>query len=350
MEVKMIETRHSEQRSFFGNYVYDKIIPQDNILRKILKIIDFSFVDASCKDLYCHNNGRPGWRPRILFKILFLQFMYDLSDYAIEEALRDRLSFKMFAELEVDETPPDHSTLSRFRDRLGAEKFKEMFNHVVKIARTNGVVSDTLRIVDATDIKAKVDIYRIKHKHSAEDPKDYIDKHSPDKEARPGRKHKGKQFYGYQANCSMDAESEIIVGAHISPGGDTANIRVDNVEDPGGMPEIITADKLYDNRENHEYLSKRNIKNAIITKKNHTEEYIKKYIRETCHSAKRHRSRIEHKFADLKKWHGFREARYWGLDKMRIQTYMATICANVKRMVKILFNGISPPKIRLGSV
>jgi len=275
--------------------------------------------------------------------------MYDLSDYAIEDTLRDRLSFKMFADLEVDEMPPDHSTLSRFRDRLGPERFKDLFNHVVSIARENGVVSDKLHIVDATDIKAKVDIYRIKEKHGSEDPSDYIDKHSPDKDARPGRKYKGKLFYGYQANCSMDAESEIIIGMHVAPGGGAANARIDNVVSAGDPPKVVTADKLYDNQSNHNYLTEYNIRNGIVTKKNHTAEYLKSHVKRISNVAKRYRSRIEHKFADLKRWHGLKNARYWGLDKIRIQTYMAVICSNVKRMVKILYGGVSPPEVRLRS-
>lgn len=125
---QMIETRNSKQTSFLGNYVYDKIVSKDHILRKIQSAIDLSFVNDLCRDAYCLTNGRPGWSPVVMFKIVFLQFLYDLSDYEIEDELNDRLSFKMFSGLEVDEAPPDHSSVSRFRDRLGPECFTRIFS------------------------------------------------------------------------------------------------------------------------------------------------------------------------------------------------------------------------------
>lgn len=215
----MIETRDSSQHSFFGNYVYDKIVSKDHILRKIQSTIDLSFVTELCRDAYCLDNGRPGWSPLLMFKISFLQFLYDLSDYVIEDELNDRLSFKMFVGMEVDEVPPDHSSISRFRDRLGAERFKEIFNRIVSMAKENGIVSDKLHIVDATDVKAKADLYRIKKEYKDKEPNTYIDNHSPDKDARPGRKHQGKQCYGYKAHAIMDAESEIVLNVNTAPAG-----------------------------------------------------------------------------------------------------------------------------------
>jgi IS5 family transposase len=60
--------------------------------------------------------------------------MYNLSDAKIEDELKDRLSFKWFLGLEVDASPPDSTTLVRFRDRLGEETFAKAFNKVVEIA------------------------------------------------------------------------------------------------------------------------------------------------------------------------------------------------------------------------
>ena len=131
----MLESRDTRQQSMFGSYVYDRVVSKEHLLRKINQTIDFSFVNKACADLYCLDNGRPGWSPMLMFKVIFLQFLYDLSDYRIEEELNDRLSFKMFIGLDVEEAPPDHSSVSRFRDRLGPERFKELFNRIVELAR-----------------------------------------------------------------------------------------------------------------------------------------------------------------------------------------------------------------------
>ena len=55
-------------------------------------------------------------------------------------------------------------------------------------------------------------------------------------------------------------------------------------------------------------------------------------------SPKRERPKIERKFAELKRFHGLKEARYWGLAKMAIQFTMTAIACNLKRIVKLLFH------------
>jgi len=327
--------------------VYDKVVPKDHILRIIDKTVDFSFVNDLVKDAYCIDNGRPAWSPLLMFKVVFLQFLYDLSDYRIEEELTDRLSFKMFVGLDVEEAPPDHSVISRFRDRLGPDRFKDIFNRIVEIARSKGLVSDKLHIIDSTDVKAKVNLYRLKKEHKDDDPGSYIDNHSPDKDARSGRKHKGVQFYGYKAHCVMDAQSEIIVNTDTTPGNVKDLKMLKPLTNSSPPPKVITADKGYDCQENHEYLSGRRIRNGIMLKKNHTKTYIASHVKRISNVAKKYRIIIEHKLSDLKEHHGLRNARYWGTIKLRIQTYITVTCANIKRMAKLLFFGISPPEIRL---
>jgi IS5 family transposase len=285
-----------------------------------------------------------------MFKIVFLQFLYDLSDYVIEDELNDRLSFKMFADLEVDEAPPDHSSISRFRDRLGPERFKNIFNRIVSMAKEKGIVSDKLHIIDATDIKAKVDLYRIKKEYKEQEPDTYIDNHSPDKDARTGKKHGGKRCYGYKAHAIMDAESEIILNVDTAPANTKEAGMLEPLSKPLSPPKVLTADKAYDHQDNHRYLSKSHIRNGIITRNNHTKEYIKKHIRRVSEVAKCIRPIIEHKFADMKKHHGLGLARYIGLIKTRIQVYMTALSANVKRMIKLIYHCVSPPKIYLRSV
>jgi IS5 family transposase len=343
----MIETRNLSQNSFLGNYVYDKIVSKEHILRKIQSAIDLTFVNELCRDAYCADNGRPGWSPILMFKVVFLQFLYDLSDYVIEDELTDRLSFKMFVGLEVDEAPPDHSSISRFRDRLGPERFKDIFNRIVSMAREKGIVSDKLHIIDATDIKAKVDLYRIKKEYKEKEPDTYIDNHSPDKDARPGRKHGGKQCYGYKAHAVMDAESEIILNIDTAPADKKEADLLEPLSKPLTKPKVLTADKAYDHQDNHKYLSKNRIRNGIITRNNHTKEYVRQHIKRVSEVAKSIRPIIEHKFADMKKYHGLGLARYVGLIKTRIQAYMTAISANVKRMIRLIYNCLSPPKISL---
>ena len=108
-----------------------------------------------------------------MFKLVFLQFLYDLSDRQLEERATWDLMFKCFLGLSAEELPPDHTTLCRFRQRLGAEGFQKLFNQIVEQARAQGLVSDRLHIIDATYMTAKVDLFRLKKEQLDGDDDDH---------------------------------------------------------------------------------------------------------------------------------------------------------------------------------
>ena len=164
----------TSQHSFYGNHIYDRIIPKDHFLKLLDKAVDFSFVNELCRDAYTLDFGRPAYEPEMMFKIIFLQFLYDVSDRRIEEEVNFNLVLKWFIGLAIDESPPDASSLTRFRDRLGEETFANIFNRIVEIAREKGLVSDRLSIVDSTDVKAKVDTFKIKDNPDASPDKDEV--------------------------------------------------------------------------------------------------------------------------------------------------------------------------------
>ncbi len=124
-----MQGEHSKQSSFFG-MIYEDLIPADHLLRKLSAAVDFSFVSELVSDCYCPDNGRSSWNPLVLFKVVFLQFLYDLSDREIEEQVNLDLACKWFAGLGPEERAPDHSTLCRFRSRLGPEKSQQTFNEI----------------------------------------------------------------------------------------------------------------------------------------------------------------------------------------------------------------------------
>ena len=201
-----MQGQHSSQSSFFG-LIYERLVPPDHLLRRITAAVDLSFVSELVSDCYCPDNGRPSWDPLLLFKVVFLQFLYHLSDRQVEEQVNLHLACKWFAGLQPDETGPDHSALCRFRARRGPEKFQEIFNRIVQQARQAGLVHDRLRIIDATHLRAKADLFRLpfgglrppqdsKPSPPPETPPAQAPG-SPDPEARFGRKRATKRFYGY---------------------------------------------------------------------------------------------------------------------------------------------------------
>ena len=313
--------------SFFGNFLYDQILSQrPHFLKDLAQVVDFRFVEEHCKDFYV-DWGRDPWDPVLMFKMVFLQFLYDLSDREMEEQAAFNLVYKWFLGLSVEELPPDFSTLSRFRTRLGAEGFEKLFNQVVDQARSRGFITDRLHIIDSTHIGARVDLFRLKKEHKSkggDDDDHYVDRHSPDPDARFGRKSKKKSFYGYKAHKVEDADSEFIVKVKTTPG---------NEPDGNQLPALIdghageaTGDKAYDSKSNHAHLAEMGVTSGIIRRQRRPGR---------PRNSRRERPKIERKFSEGKNRHGLDKARYWGLAKVSIQSFMTAIVLNLKRLVKL---------------
>jgi transposase len=149
------------QGSFFvsGSYLYDRIVPQDHLLCKINSVVDFSFVHELVKDRYTPDFGRPAEDPEFMLRLCLLQYIYGDSDREVEQNARINLAYKYFLGLAVDEEPPDHSTLCTFRaQRLGEEKFRQVFENVVQQCIDKGLVTGKKQIIDSTHIIADITI------------------------------------------------------------------------------------------------------------------------------------------------------------------------------------------------
>lgn len=80
---KEIQTKLSLYRG-----LYDVIVPKDHLLRRIKESIDLSFVNPLLREQYCAHFGRPAKEPEMMFKLLFLKKLYDLSDEALIQTRR----------------------------------------------------------------------------------------------------------------------------------------------------------------------------------------------------------------------------------------------------------------------
>jgi transposase len=141
------------QASFYGNYLYDRIVPSDHLLRKIDQVVDFSFVNDLVKDRYTPDFGRPAEDPEFMLRLCLLQYIYADSDReVVANASRMHLAYKYFLGLSVDEEVPDDTTISYFRAiRLGEDKFRLVFEKIVQQCIDKGLVtgrkqSDTIEL------------------------------------------------------------------------------------------------------------------------------------------------------------------------------------------------------------
>ena len=83
-----------KQLSFYSE-IYNKI-PDEHILKLIDQAVDFSFVNELLADSYCKNNGRPAKEPEMLMKLLFLQYLYNLSDVRVIQEANLNIAYLWF--------------------------------------------------------------------------------------------------------------------------------------------------------------------------------------------------------------------------------------------------------------
>ncbi|EMK3032337.1 IS1182 family transposase [Mangrovibacillus sp. Mu-81] len=137
--------------------LYDVIVPQDHLLRKINNLVDFSFIYEELKDKYCHTNGRNAIHPIRLFKYLLLKTIYTLSDVDLIERTKVDMSFKFFLEMAPEDAVIDPSLLAYFRrKRLKDENLLDLLiMKTVEIALEKGVIKSKSVIMDATHTKSR---------------------------------------------------------------------------------------------------------------------------------------------------------------------------------------------------
>lgn len=152
----MIQKQQSMTFSPFMQ-IYDIVVPQDNMLRKINELVDFSFVYEELKENYCHDNGRNAVDPIRMFKYLLLKTIHDLSDVDIVERSKYDMSFKYFLDMAPEEPVIDPSSLTKFRKlRLkNVDLLDLLINKTVEIAIEKEIIKSKSIIVDATHTKAR---------------------------------------------------------------------------------------------------------------------------------------------------------------------------------------------------
>lgn len=142
----------------FSEYqtIYDIVVPANHILRKIREEIDFGFVNRMLEASYCKNFGRPAKESEMMFKILFLMRMYDLSDEALIQDLGYNMAFKSFIGLAPEDKAIDSSLLTKFRKtRISEEMLEEMLAETIRQAIEKGLLKSRAIIVDSTHTYSK---------------------------------------------------------------------------------------------------------------------------------------------------------------------------------------------------
>ncbi len=105
--------KEKEERTQVELICMDSLVPDDHLLRKIDRAIDFTHIYDFVEDLYCHNNGRPSVDPVVLFKMVLIQHLYGITSLRrTAEEVRANIYYRWFLGYQLNQQTPHFSTVS----------------------------------------------------------------------------------------------------------------------------------------------------------------------------------------------------------------------------------------------
>ena len=315
--IYMLSKVHEKQQGI-ELVILEQLVPQNHLLRRMDQSIDFSFIHRLCEPLYCADNGRPAIEPEVLFRMLFVGYLYGIrSERRLEEEINYNLAYKWFCGLGIAEKAPDATTLSvnrkrRFRDNDIPE---QIFNEILRQAIAKGLVGGEILYTDSTHIKAKAN----KHKKTTvtieRTPKAYLneldeaitadreklgkkpfephDDHESSKaevqqsknDPESGQLHKeGKpDGFHYSEHRTVDSKHNVIVNVRITPANvndvDSVSAIIDDVKKRlGRLPKYMGVDAGYHTAPTCHQIAIRGIQPVVGYRRHtHKGEHLGKY-------------------------------------------------------------------------
>jgi IS5 family transposase len=307
-------------------------------------LIDWESISKIIDKDYAKGNsatGKPSYDGLLLFKMCLLQSWYGLSDYEVEDRINDSLSFSYFCGMTIEQTAPDHSTLSRFRTALTKTKtFEKLFASINTQLELHNIIVKTGLIIDASVIdtllkpKGKTN-YKVTEDRSEEEQEVTVKKEfadSVDKDATWLKK-RGKYHFGFKKHHVTDDEGLVLgVLTTTASKNEISNLEevleTVTIELPKGIP--LKADKGYQSKKNTEILKKRELKNHIL-KKALKNKPLTKWEKKFNKLVGKTRFKVERTFGGIKLWFRGGIARYRGMEKMHTQNLMEAMCYNLYR-------------------
>lgn len=273
-----------QEELFVASPLHD-LIPEDHLFKRVDAVLDLSWLHEAVRDCYCQDNGRPSIDPESALRLMLAGFFEGIvEDRRLMRRAQTDIAFRWFAGFRLDEKLPDHSSLTRIRQRWGAQRFEQIFEKTVQGCVAAGLVDGTTVHVDATLVEANASAASLTKRHVAQvqagnrlsdDDSSDDDTPSPggrgsgggrprierrsttDPDARMARGRKGQSFaWRYKNHTVCDDRAGVIVDVELT----RADVNEGHVLIPqvlrtqhrtGQTIRTVTADKSYGHSQNY---------------------------------------------------------------------------------------------------
>lgn len=314
-----------EQTSFIDAYL-PAGFGRNARLERIAGLLDWSRVEAIVAAVRPGETGRPPYRALAMFRALLLQQWYGLSDPGLEEALGDRVSFRRFCGLALDERTPDQTTICRFRNDLKAAGLGEaLFGEVSAQLDGAGFVVRTGTLIDATLVAAAV-----RPPKDGSTPKGVESRSALDRDANWTREPRRRQaFFGYKLHVGVDRGSGLIRSRVLTPAKTAETEVADGLI--LGDERAVYADKAYSARTRRTALRSRGVKDRIQHRRVRGQPELPRWQVVRNKLIGHIRSGVERTFAGLKGRYGLGRMRYRGLAANAFHVDLVAIAHNLRQ-------------------
>lgn len=195
----MLGERKAEQFEFFAGSLRD-LIPDEHILARVDSVLDLTWLRDEVADLYCSDNGRPGIEPEAALRLMLAGFLLGVvHDRRLMRDAAVNIAIRWFCGFGLTERLPDHSSLTRIRQRWGEARFRRIFERTVTACVGAGIAKGEVVHVDASLIRADVSWEALATR--------WVDKVGQENTPVDERERNAKQTGKYKKICTTDPDA-----------------------------------------------------------------------------------------------------------------------------------------------
>ena len=299
----MLGKQNRSQEHLFVACSLRDLVPAEHVLKRVNAVLDLSWLRAEVRELYCNTNGRPGIDPEAAVRLMLAGYFQGIvHDRKLMREAQVNLAIRWFAGYQLHEKLPDHSSLTRIRQRWGAERFKRIFQKTVEACVEAKLVNGETVHVDATLIRADVSWESLTERHmdevlaanATDEPDPDGGGKVPPRRGRP-RKHRRqpkkysptdpdatmatscRQYHlepSYKQHTAVDDQAGVIVDVEATTGeaseGAQLPEQIERVEtNTGTTPATVTADGGYADSANYAHCEERNVEAVVPPQREH---------------------------------------------------------------------------------
>jgi IS5 family transposase len=289
----------------FAEAFIDPNLGSNARLERIDGLIDWARLMPLLDGIRSGETGRPPYDALSMLKALYLQSLYDLSDPGLEEALLDRLSFRRFCAIGLDERTPDETTICRFRGEVARAGILEAcFAEVNRQLDAKGLITRKGTLTDASLVKAQ---------HRPPSHKEGQGAVHPGEPGADWTRKNGQSHFGYRIHIGVDEGSGLIRKA-IFLGARTQDVEV--FEDlVCGDEKSVYADRGYESKKHRATLKAHGIKDRIMHRRHKYMTELPPWQEARNRLIARRRAPVEAVFSAMKRLYGKGRARCSSLER-----------------------------------